>query len=383
MKKNDVKIAIVSHPLDVLGGAEKVLIHLLKEFPTADVFTARSSKEFRKKYLRGVKVKNSFIQYIPFEKHLRKELYLLYPWAYRSFSFFKYDIVISICDGFPKFIRPLRRKTKHIAYILTPPKFLWMHEERTITNSKRITYKIYKRFVSTFLEKIWQRWDRNAARNVDYIYGISEEVAKRIKKFYDLDPGVIYPPVEVKEIRYNKDQYKRENWFLYLGRVETYKGVDLAIRACHLAKKPLKIAGDGQHIEDMKRLVKELNAKGIVKFLGFFDEDTKRDLLYKCKALLFPVRAEDFGIVPVEANASGAPVIAYKDGGVLETISEKNPKTGILFSKYTPECLAEKLKSFDPDDFDPANCRKQANQFAGEIFQYKMRNLVNDVLQDN
>ena len=143
MKDKALKVAIVTHPLDSLGGAEKVLQRLLCEFPKADVFCARSDKRFVKKWFNGVKVKNSFIQYLPFEKALRKEFLLLYPLAYKSFSFFKYDVVISVSDAFEKFISPVSKKTKHIAYILTPPRFLWMHEDRTIKDSSSLSYKIY------------------------------------------------------------------------------------------------------------------------------------------------------------------------------------------------------------------------------------------------
>ncbi|MCK9368640.1 glycosyltransferase [Candidatus Dojkabacteria bacterium] len=380
MKQKGLKVAIVTHSLDVMGGAEKNVQRLLMEFPTAKIFCARSNKELLKKWFPRVKVRNSFIQYLPFEKYFRRELYLLYPLAYRSFSFLKYDVVISVSDGFEKFVRPWSKKTRHIAYIMTPPKFLWMHGIRTVKKNSSFSFKFYSRFVGTFLERIWQKWDRNAARRADIVIAQSKEVAKRIKEFYYLDAEIIYPPVEVKDLRIRKAE-RKENWFLYLGRVETYKGVDLAIRACNIAKKPLKIAGTGASLEDMKELVKSLNAKGIVKFLGFVNDKEKSVLLSKCKALLFPVQNEDFGIVPVEANACGSPVIAYREGGVLEAVSEENPKTGVFFDEYTPESLAKVLLSFDSDDYNASNCRKQATQFAGEIFQYKIRNLVDEVIK--
>lgn len=383
MKKDNIKIAVVTHPLDTLGGAENMVKALVEEFPQAEIYTARSDRKFVFKEFKNTKVHNSFIQHIPFEKFFRKELFILYPLAYRQFALRKYDVVISICDGFPKFVKPRKSKTKHIAFILTPPKFLWMQEDRTTKESNRLSFRIYKKFVGTFLEKIWKKWDMNAAKRADHILCISQEVQKRVKTFYGLDSEVIYPPVNVKEIKLNKFIEKRESWFLYLGRVETYKGIELVIRACHMVHKPLKIAGVGQHLEQMKDLVKQLNARGTVKFLGYFEDDKKYDLLHRCKALIFPVRGEDFGIVPVEANAAGSPVIAFQDGGVVETISPKNPKTGIFFKQYTPESLAKVLENFDIDEFDPANCRKQASQFAKEIFQYKVRIFVENIFKNN
>lgn len=381
-KEGKPKIAISYDALDTLGGKEKVLRQLLLEFPDAKVYTVRSDKKFLQREFPNLKVKNSFIHYIPFERYFRRVLFLLYPLAYRSFSFLGFDIVISISDNFAKFIKPWNKKTKHIGYVITPPRFFWLQKKRSIKSMDTLAFKFYNSFRSTFLENIWKKWDRDAAKRMDYVISISKEIARRVKKFYGLQSEVIYPPVDIKEIKFIKDSGKRENWFLYLGRVETYKGVELAIRACAMAHKPLKIAGIGQHMEEMQELVKELNAKGIVKFLGYPSDEFRSELFSKCKALLFPVQNEDFGIVPVEANASGAAVIAYRSGGVLETISEENPKTGVFFNEYTPESLAKVISEFNIDDFDPKNCNKQAGNFANEIFRYKMRNLINDVFQN-
>jgi len=272
---------------------------------------------------------------------------------------------------------------------MSPPKFLWQKQGRSLKSEEQLEginsllYRFYDFFTNTFLEKIWQRWDKKAANRCDKIAAISEVVKKRVKKYYDYDADVIYPPVEVSKIKEARKVNRKENWFLYLGRVETYKGVDLAIKACHRAGVPLKIAGKGDHFDAMRDLVKRLNAKGLVKFLGFVTDEEKINLLSRTKALIFPVRDEDFGIVPVEANAAGTPVIAYREGGVTETISEDNPKSGIFFEKYTIKELAKILKNFKSENYDPDNCRKQANNFASEIFVYKLQNYVKDALQDN
>ena len=133
-------------------------------------------------------------------------------------------------------------------------------------------------------------------------------------------------------------------------------------------------------MERMKELVKQLNAKGYVKFLGYVSDIERIKLLGRCKGLIFPVRNEDFGIVPVEANAAGTPVIAFREGGVLETISDVNPKSGIFFDKYDYKALSKVLKSFDSEEYNPENCRKQAANFAVEIFKYKLKRYVEDIL---
>lgn len=212
---------------------------------------------------------------------------------------------------------------------------------------------------------------------------ISKVVQKRITKYYERDSDVIYPPVDVKRIIQSTKNSRKENWFLYLGRIETYKGVELAIRAAVDARVPLKVAGIGDDLDRMKDLVKELNAKGYVKFLGFISDEEKIDLLSRAKALIFPVKGEDFGIVPVEANAAGTPVIAYMDGGVVETISDINPKTGVFFDKYDYKALSKVLKKFDGRAYRSDNCRKQASEFAEEIFIYKIQRYVEDYLQGN
>jgi glycosyltransferase involved in cell wall biosynthesis len=382
IKPSDLKVAIAVDNIIAWDGGAQVVKTLLEVFPSAVIYTAISDKEVVKKYFPDVKVVNSFIQYLPFEKALRRELLLLYPWAFRAFSFFGFDLVISATPAFAKFLKPWSRKTKHIYYCHTPPKFFWQKKGRTIKGMERPSYKFYSFFQGTILERIWQYWDRKAARAADVIISNSDAVGKRVEKYYGVECETIHPPVDTSALTFNPDNSTRENWYLYLGRVETYKGVELAIRACIDAKVPLKIAGTGQHLEQMRELVKEKNAKGTVKFLGYVEDPEKYELLSKCRALIFPVVDEDFGIVVVEAQGSGAPVIAYRSGGPKEIISEKDPKTGVFFDKYTSEELSKILRSFDPEDINPDNCRQVASQFDSEIFKYKFKNLAEDVVRN-
>lgn len=387
-EKNNLKVAIAYDPLFRYGGAEFQLKYMLKAFPGAELYTAYYDKEFVKEHFPNVKIHHSFMQYMPGKWKFRYLYFLFMPLAYRSFRFKKYDIVLSHTISFAKFIRT-PKGIQHICSCMSPPKFFWEKGGRSLKENKQLTginkalFNFYSFFMDTFLEDIWKRWDKNAANRCDKIYGNSEAVKKRIKKHYKMDADVIYPPADVKAIQAKKPLNRKENWFLYIGRIETYKGVDLAIKACVQAGVPLKIAGKGDDLEAMKELVKKLNAKGSVKFLGFVSDKEKIDLLRKAKALIFPVRKEDFGIIPVEANAAGTPVIAYREGGPMETISEKNPKTGKFFDKYTVKELASILKKFKSEDYDPVNCRKQADNFAAEIFVYKLQNYVKDALSEN
>ena len=382
---NDIKVAVVYEPLYKMGGGELHLKYILDAFPNSELFTAYYDQEIVEEHFKGIKVHSSFMQKLPWKDKLRYIYLLLNPLAYKSFNFKNYDVIISLSSHFAKFAHT--NGVPHIDDCMTPPKFLWQKDDRTLKDKKQLSginrffFGIYSFFMDTFLERLWQKWDRNAARRCTKIIANSNVVKKRIKKFYDLDSDVIYPPVEVSKILEYPKVNRKENWYLYLGRVERYKGVHLAIKACDRLDLPLKIAGAGQDLEAMKELVDKLGAKGIVKFLGFVSEEEKYDLMSKARALILPIRGEDFGIVPVEANAFGTPVIAYRDGGVLETISEENPATGVFFDKYTVDSLVEVLKNFKPEKYTHDNCVKQAQNFASEIFIYKLQNYVKDTLQ--
>lgn len=390
-KKNinlkDIKVAVVFEPLYKMGGGELHLKYILEAFPNSELFTAYYDKEIVEKEFSNVKVYHSFMQYLPAKEKLRYLYLLLNPLAYKSFNFKDYDVIISLSSHFSKFAHT--KGIPHIDDCMTPPKFLWQKDDRTLKKKEQMTginkflFSIYSFFMDTFLEDMWKKWDRQAAQKCTKIIANSNVVKERIQKFYNCDSDVIYPPVEVDKILKYPQVNRKENWYLYLGRVERYKGVHLAIKACDKLDLPLKIAGSGDDLEAMKELVDKLGAKGIVKFLGYVSEEEKYELMSRAKALILPIRGEDFGIVPVEANAFGTPVIAYADGGILETISTQNPKTGVFFDKYTVQSLVDVLKNFKSEEYTQDNCRKQAQNFASEIFVYKLQNYVKDILQSN
>jgi glycosyltransferase involved in cell wall biosynthesis len=380
------KVAVLFDPLYKFGGAELHLRYILETFPQAELFVPYYDKEFVKKNFPNIKIHHSFLQYLPWKDSLKYIYLLLQPLAISTYRFKGFEAIVSLSIQFGKFAKG---NIKHVNICMSPPKFLWQKDDRSIkdVNSlkgiNRLFFRIYSFFMDSFLEDMWKKWDARAAQRLDGMVAISNVVKRRIKKFYDVKAEVMYPPVEIEKLKPKKLLKRKENWFLYLGRIETYKGVELAIRACVEAGVPLKVAGTGADVDRMKDLIKELNAKGLVKMLGFIDEELKYDLLRRCKALIFPVRGEDFGIVPVEANACGSVVIAYKDGGVVETISDVKPKTGIFFTKYNYKELAKILKKFDADDYEPTNCIIQAENFDAKIFMYKLKNYVEDMLQSS
>lgn len=391
MKKNhpswldEIKVAVVYEPLYKMGGGELHLKYILEAFPNSELFTAYYDDNLVKKNFKNRKINASFLQKLPWRNKLRYIYLLFLPMAYKSFRFKDFDVIISLSSHFAKFAN--QKGVQHIDICMTPPKFLWQKGDRTLKKKSQLSginkffFGIYSFFMDTALEDVWRKWDKEAAQKCDRIVAISNVVKKRVEEYYGVNADVIYPPVEVSKIAKYPRVNRKENWFLYLGRVEKYKGVHLAIKACNKLDLPLKIAGTGDDLEAMKQLVDKLAAKGIVKFLGYVSEDEKYELLSRAKALIFPVRGEDFGIVPVEANAFGTPVIAYKDGGPTETISLENPATGVFFEKYTVESLVNVLKKFKPEKYTQDNCIKQSQNFASEIFIYKLQNYVKDTLQ--
>ena len=382
---NEIKVAVVYEPLYKMGGGELHMRYILEAFPNSELFTAYYDEDLVKKNFKNTKINASFLQKLPWRDKFRYIYLLFLPMAYKSFRFKDFDVIISLSSHFAKFAN--QKGVKHIDICMTPPKFLWQKDDRTLKKKSQLSgvnkffFGIYSFFMNTALEDIWRKWDREAAQKCERIAAISNVVKKRVQEYYGVDADVIYPPVEVSKIAKYPKVNRKENWFLYLGRVERYKGVHLAIKACDKLDLPLKIAGTGDDLEAMKQLVETLAAKGIVKFLGYVSEDEKYELLSRARALIFPVRGEDFGIVPVEANAFGTPVIAYKDGGPMETVSLENPSTGVFFEKYPVDSLVSVLKKFKPEKYTQDNCVKQSQNFASEIFIYKLQNYVKDTLQ--
>jgi len=370
-----LKVAIVADDLQFWGGAQDNVVAFGKVFPNSDIYTSVYEEEFLKKHFPGKEVKATFAQKMPFEKKLRAEYYLLYPLAFKMLNLKKYDLVISVSSAFAKFVKA----KKHFFYCLTPPRYLWL-ENRSNKHVNKFSYKIYS-FFQPMLHGLWRRQDRKAARRATMISSNSKEVAKRVKKYYDLNARVLYPPVEMGYLKFNPDYASREDWFFYVGRVERYKGVDMMIRACINAKKTVKRAGTGSFVDELKEMVKNLKGEKFVEFLGYITDEEKADLLFKTKALIFPVKDEDFGIVPIEANAAGCPVLAFAGGGVLETVVDG--KTGRLFREYTSEALQEELEKWDTYSFEPKVCREQSQKFSFEVFEDNMLELTDEIFATN
>lgn len=228
--------------------------------------------------------------------------------------------------------------------------------------------------------------DYNASKNVDYYIANSEEVAARIKKFYRREATVIYPPVDTKNGKWQMTNGKSKQYFLAGGRLARPKHIDLIIKACKELDVPLKIFGKGfaGYGEELKEIVNRKSQivngekKQLTEFVGEVTDEEKWELMSSARAFLFASEDEDFGIIPVEAMAAGLPVIAYRSGGVQETVVDL--ETGLFFDELNVESLVNAIKKFQTMKFDSKVCQRRAEKFSKERFEEDVQRFVKNVL---
>lgn len=362
-----MKVALVHEYLNQLGGgAERVLEALHQIFPGAPVYTSIYDEERMPPAIRRMNVRTSFMQRLPGAlKHHR--LYLpLYPLAFEQLDLRGYDLVISNSSAHAKGVIT-RPNTCHICYCLTPMRWAW--NEAEYVEHERIG-RLARRLLPFYTSYI-RLWDRATADRVDYFVAISRAVAARIRKYYRREADVIYPAVDTSAFHSSSSI---GDYFLVVSRLAPYKRVDLAVEACTRLKLPLKVVGEGRDRARLERL-----AGPTVEFLGFRSDEEVRGLYARCRAFLFPGE-EDFGLTPLEAQASGRPVIAYAAGGALDTVVPG--ATGLYFHEQSVDALARALSAFHSDDFDPVRIQAHARTFDVSAFRQQFERLVDDKLRD-
>lgn len=371
-----MKIALVHDYLKEYGGAERVLEAFHEMWPEAPIYTAfcldNSSAD---KAFRGSRIIQSWFGKLPFSDKLISPLRFLLPLIWGSFDFSPpaggYDLVISsaswaVTKGFTQGKTLLRQpadqgKPQEICYCHTPPRYLYGYE-----TSRDWKKHWYIRFYALIVNHFMRLYDFSQAQKVTWFIANSREVQQRIKKFYQRESVVINPPVDVPKFKIPL-QGKRNSkfdFFLTGGRLEMPKNFDLVIKACNQLKLPLKIYGSGQQEEYLKGL-----AGPTAEFLGRVSDEEKFGLMGKSKAFIVAAADEDFGITPVEAMATGCPVIAFRGGGYLETVVEN--KTGVFFNEATVTGVVEGIEKFEKvkGKIKVVDCRKQAEKFSKERFK--------------
>ncbi|MBX4190075.1 glycosyltransferase [Candidatus Parcubacteria bacterium] len=349
-----MKIALVHEYLNQFGGAERMLQVLCDLFPHAPIYTLIYDEKATRGLFKNRTIKTSFLQKFPFSKSHHQLFPVLMPLAVEQFDFSEFDIVISISASFAKGIIT-KPSTRHVSYYLTPPRFLWDGSQKFI---EEFGYPaLMKKVIPVFISYL-RIWDHDAASRADEFWSISDFVNKRVKKYYNQDSTVIYPPVQL-------DQFQVSNtigqYFFMVGRLVSYKKFNIAVKAFTKLGLPLKIAGVGPELKNLKKI-----AGPNIEFLGMVSDQELATLYSQAQALIFP-QEEDFGIVPLESMASGRPVIAYRGGGAIETIV--NGVTGIFFDQQHELSLIEAVQKFNQKDFDSTACRKQAELFSVETFK--------------
>ena len=361
-EQQGLKTAIIHDWLNQRGGAELVLDVLHQMFPQAPIFTSMYAPRVMPREYRQWDIRTSFMQRLPLAKKHHQPFLPFYPYAFETFDLSEYDLVLSNSSGFCHGV--LTPPTAcHVNYCLTPPRFIWalpqyLRRERVGGLSKRILP-----FVVSYL----RNWDSTAADRVDYFVGISKAVVARIRKYYRRDAALIYPPVDTSRFSVAPLQ-EVGDYFLVVSRLVPYKRVDLAVEAFNRLGLPLVVVGDGRDLAALKSA-----AKANVTFTGRVSGEEVQRLFSRCRAFIFPGE-EDFGIAPLEAQASGRPVIAYAAGGALETVVDG--VTGLFFREQSPESLAEAVLRYRNKDFDPGAIRKNAERFDTEVFTSQLRRFL-------
>jgi glycosyltransferase involved in cell wall biosynthesis len=377
-----MKVALVHDYIKEYGGAERVLEALHELYPDATVFTSVYMPEFlgpHRDRFKHWEIKTSWLQYVPLKHKLISPFRLLAPWIFQLFDFSSFDVVIVSATGayFPNMIvteikaDQKEKKTLHICYCHTPPRYLYGYA--TAREWKK--HKLIAAAAGA-ANHVLRMVDFNASKNVDYYIANSQEIAGRIKKFYRRDATVIYPPVETQGLRVTTQRQEKKSYFLTGGRLARAKHVDIIVKACTELNVPLKVFGKGfaGYGEELKAI-----AGPTVEFVGEVDDKEKYKLMTDAKAFLFASEDEDFGIVPVESMACGTPVIAYKSGGVKETVVDG--KTGLFFEELTVSSLVKSIKLFEKTKVNFEDCRKHAEKFSKERFQKEIKAFVDTHLK--
>lgn len=358
-------IAIVHDSIRYYGGAERVVEVLMEVWPDASLFMSSIDWEglgkFRKQIER-YRPKTSWVQRVPFfSKYPYFYRYLL-PFIWRSLDFSDYDVVISSSGAQMSHLISVPKNVLHICYSHTPPRHLYgLKTDFDWERSAPVRFLLQK------LNNQLQRIDFKVAQRVDYFIANSDEVARRIKRIYNRDAAVIYPPLT--EFSTHKKIKMKGDYYLAVSRLSRMKNVDVIIQACLQMERELCVVGRGPEEKRLKRM-----AGSKVRFVNQVSDEQLGELYTEGRAVICAGEDEDFGIVPIEAMSFGKPVIAYWGGGYKETVVEN--ETGVFFRGLTTKSLIRAMKRFEGLNISSFACVRQAKKFSKERFKREIREYV-------
>ena len=374
-----MKVALINDWLTGMRGGEKVLEVFCELFPHAHLYTLLHNEGSASGTIENMDIRTSFIQHLPLAETKYRYFLPVFPNAIERFDLRGYDVVLSSSHCVAKGVMT-GTDTLHVCYCFTPMRYIWDMYDQYFTGERSGGMT---RLAASFVRNYLRKWDVKSSRRVNRFVAISKYVAERIKKHYNREPDIIFPPVDCS---YFKPSSSSEDFYLIVSPLAPNKRVDIGINAFNKLGLPLKIIGSGQEESRLRGI-----ANRNIELMGWQPDETVRDHYAACKALIFP-GIDDFGIVPLEAQASGKPVIAYGGGGALETIipiNNNRPRedskdgqpqkaTGVFFYEHTPDALAEAVSYFEDirDIFDRHEIRKNAESFDRTIFKDKIRNYI-------
>ncbi len=367
------KTALVHDWLVTIAGSEKVLEEMYRLYPSP-IYTLLMHREgISDSVLSDAEISTSFIQRLPFAKRVYRSYLPFFPIAIEQFDLSEYDVILSSSHAVAKGI--LKRSDQlHICYCCTPMRYIWdiYHQYMRDANLTKGFKALIARFVIHYL----RLWDVTSSNRVDYFIADSRYVANRIKKIYRRDAKVIYPPVDTESFDFNEN---KEDYYLAASRMVPYKRMDIVVDAfTRMGDKRLVVVGDGP---EMKRIKKIAGKNRNIEILGYQPFDRLKEYMKKARAFIFPA-LEDFGIMPVEAQACGTPVIAYGRGGATETVI--NRKTGILFYEQTADAISEAVQAFEKSKkpFDPELIHRNSLKFSRDKFRKKYKDYVERCVEE-
>ena len=361
-----MRIAIVADWLPVFAGAEHVIAELHTLWPDAPIFTTIANRKALGP-LQDADIRTSRLQ--KYYRILGKHQWLL-PWmpqAIEQIDLRGYDVVLSSSHAVAKGVIT-EPQTRHICYCHTPMRYAWEMEDEYLDDFR--IPNVLRRHIKEKLKDI-RRWDLTSAKRVDTFIANSSTTKARIKRVYNRDSIVVHPPIADRFFQEHEQTNKRTNdYYLTVGRHVPYKRTDLLIETANRLKLPLKVAGSGQDFERLKAM-----AGPTVDMLGFVPDADLPKLYANAKAFLF-APFEDAGVVPLEAQAFGTPVIAYGKGGVVDTVVEG--ETGVFFAQQTSDSLEEAIAEFEKVTWNPEKIRRHAEQFSASNFRRKMEGVIKE-----